>query len=104
MTDALTYLFTAIAAVTMLAAMSIRGYLVSRYRMNLYKAVVAAIFDDIGFAADHNVGTVPVKWVWRWTEYYKVTYTEMLWKFWRSLDSFYPNLAFTKPLLRVGAR
>lgn len=62
-----------------------RNNRVLRYRRDVLNRISDAAYIDI----EHGN-----PWVWRYTLYDSVSYDEMLYKFWRPLDSFYPNELF----------
>lgn len=54
------------------------------YRMELLKKIELIVLDE-------EVGS---SWEWRIAEFKKVNYDEMVYKFWKPLDSFYPDKKF----------
>ncbi len=80
----------AVFAAVMLAlclVMFIRNEKVYRYRKNLLEQVSDAAHDDI------NNGRYEA-WQARYDAYSEVEYFDMALKFWKPLDSFYPDKAF----------
>lgn len=41
-------------------------------------------------------------WQWRYDEYETVSYNEMMWRFWKPIDSFYPNHDFIDASVKKG--
>ena len=60
--------------------LGIRNYLVFRYRNEFVIKIAMKSRED----AENNLS-----WRWRFDEYDKISYQEMLFKFWRRIDSFY---------------
>ena len=54
------------------------------YRMELLKKIELIVLDE-------EIGS---SWEWRIAEFKKVNYDEMVYKFWKPLDSFYPDKGF----------
>ena len=65
--------------------MLVRNKSVFDYRKNLLEKISKAAKKDIKNGKD---------WTWRYRVLETVTYNEMMWKFWKSLDSFYSNKSF----------
>lgn len=64
-----------------------RNHFVARYRMDLLeRMLLAAKLDEL----------YGRPWVWRFDAYRAVSYEQMLYKFWRRLDSFYPDQGFAE--------
>jgi len=63
----------------------VRNEAVMTYRKELLDRVSAMASDDIarGF-----------EWKWRYEAFESVSYNEMVYKVWKSLDSFYPDMSF----------
>lgn len=68
--------------------MLVRNMFVYRYRGRLLEEVSDAAKHDIRAGKDY---------VWRYEAYSSVGYDTMMWRFWRKLDSFYPDKSFIDP-------
>jgi hypothetical protein len=66
----------------------VRNDQVYRYRTTLIVKVSEAAEKDALAGAE---------WMWRFNEFDRVGYQRMMWQFWRSLDSFYPDKSFARP-------
>lgn len=62
--------------------MLIRNTLVYTYRTNLIHRISESNIEDISDGRP---------WHWRYEEYNSISYNEMMLKFWKPLDSFYPR-------------
>jgi hypothetical protein len=83
-----------------LFAACVVGILFCTYQMRRNCRVLAfrvQLLDDIGRAAqvDRLHGHNDFKW--RYEAFDAVTYDEMMRRFWRPLESFYPDRRFTRP-------
>ncbi len=63
-----------------------RVEMIRQYRHKLLDDILMASLADIVLLKDSE---------WRDKVYDSVSYGQMLWKFWRGLDSFYPDKSFT---------
>lgn len=66
----------------------VRNNQVFNYRQEILEEVSAAASLDIKDGRD---------WTWRYLKYTSVHYDDMLYQFWRPLDSFYGDMSFTRP-------
>lgn len=64
----------------------VRNALVLRYRTNLLDKV-STLAQSEAYGA----------WEWRFDVFESVPYYEMVFKFWKPLDSFYPDKSFIQP-------
>ena len=69
----------------------IRNQKVYNYRVALLEEVSNAANNDI-----HREGG-PYEFKWRYDAFSDVEYNDMMWKFWKPLDEFYPDKSFTDP-------
>jgi len=69
-----------------LIAFLIRNEMVYRYKQKMLRKVSAAAHRDIWAGK--------TDWMWRYNTLSSVEYGEMVYKFWRSFDSFYPDRSF----------
>jgi len=60
--------------------MFLRNNAVYKYRIGLLDRISKAAEEDINMGRD---------WRWRYDILHKVTYQEMVWKFWKPISSFY---------------
>lgn len=82
----------ALLALTVFGVISlVRNERVYTYRQNLLNQIYVASMRDIW-----DYGDSPRDWNWRHEVYNSVSYNEMVFKFWRRLDSFYPDKSFIK--------
>lgn len=68
--------------------MGIRNNTVHDYRVGLIDQIDTASKVDI---------TKDRPWMWRYDEFRSITYTEMMLKFWKHIDSFYLDRSFLDP-------
>ena len=76
-----------LAASCSLGMMWYRNDSAYKYRMALLNQIKLACEDDIRNGRPYY---------WRYEEFDRVTYHEMVSKFWKRLDSFYPDTSFAK--------
>ena len=76
-----------VATVGLGAITLVRNEMVYRYR--------GAMLQDVSHAARVDIAEGR-QWEWRYDVYEGVTYDQMVWKFWRRFDSFYPNQSFRR--------
>jgi len=62
-----------------------RNAKIYKYRMKLIEQIALRCDEDI----DNEQG-----WKWRWDVFESVSYDEMMYKFWKKLDDFYPDKTF----------
>ena len=79
-----------VALVAMFVVLHRRNKSVLEYRKGIIDQVSAAASSDI------NRGRFG-QWKWRYKAIESESYAEMAWKFWRPLDSFYPDRSFVDP-------
>lgn len=65
--------------------MLVRNFRVYDYRNNMLDSLSTSTHDDIMKGRE---------WRWRLDDYDSVSYDEMMFKFWRRFDSFYPDKSF----------
>lgn len=70
-----------------------RNPAVYHYRMSLISQISVSCYADI----DRQEG-----WMWRYDMFDSVSYSKMILKFWKPLDSFYPNKSFINPESRYA--
>lgn len=87
-------LVLSLAAVVFGVIVLIRNDRVLIYRQHLIGQIGEAI------SADLRDGQLDYEW--RWEAFHVVTYHSMVYRFWKPLDSFYPDLDFCEP--RHGER
>lgn len=85
-------LFVGLAVSAFFIFMSFRLDRVSRYRLDLIDKIRDAYIADI----DNGV----FEKARRWDAFNEATFDEMVYKFWRPLNSFYKNDTFLKPSKR----
>lgn len=86
------WFFLCIAVILCWAAgMLVRNQRVYTYRGKLIDRISAAVQADIA-RNEHK----PAEWQWRWDVFESVKYDEMVNKFWRPLNSFYPDQSFVQ--------
>lgn len=66
-----------------------RNRMVDKYRGQLLY--------QMGDAIKKDFDSGEMNWRWRFEKYHEVTYYQMLYKFWKPLDSFYKDTAFLRP-------
>lgn len=69
---------------------------ISEFSHLLMRQVFRATAGDMVFALRHGWLPTAEGSEWRWDALSAVSFDEMLWKFWKPLDSFYPDYSFIK--------
>lgn len=96
LTTILLYLYTVLGILFMIVTMILldRNYKVANYRRDLIEKMYQASVNDIDAKT--------YIFAWRQEIYHSVSYNDMLFKFWKPLDSFYPDKSFLEPKSRHG--
>lgn len=71
-----------------------RNNAVLRYRQDL--------ISRISVASRHDLKRGIYDYEWRWAVFDSVNYSEMVFRFWRPLESFYPDKSFMEPSTTKG--
>ncbi len=70
--------------------MMIRNERVFRYREKIRRKIGIAIDEDFARGDWKH-------WEWRWAEFDRISYDQMVTQFWKPLDSFWKDKSFTEP-------
>ena len=75
----------ALALILFSLSMLLRNWLVFKYRGVLLNEIGKKFKEDIENERE---------WLWRYDKFDEVTYNEMMYKFWKPMDSFYKDKSF----------
>lgn len=64
------------------------------YRISQVNSYRISLIDQIDKAVKKNLERGELNWKWRYQRLSEVTYHEMVWKFWKPLNSFYKDTSF----------
>ncbi len=84
----ISFIISTIMISVSLSLMLLRNNFVSEYRNSLLDQIYQATQEDIRQKRD---------WKWRFIVYREISYSKMLTKFWKPLDSFYVDKSFLDP-------